>query len=146
MLIFDFYSFRFSVRQPFFSCCNCILINITFIFTDYLPSFQPCKWEVNVVYVTGAKLHGECVDKQPQFNLIVGLLMALVSSVVASTITTIFTPVFDILNVRSLEEMEGYGRSKDKKTSKVMPVNEKIPEEKGKFYQLLNHRNVIHTN
>ena len=88
--IFPWLSFAFVIGK-----------HVTFIHSllEYLPVFTPCKWEQNVVSVTGAKEYGECVNIQPEFDVTVGLLIALVSSIISVIITAVLAPVFDVLNL-----------------------------------------------
>ena len=93
--IFPWLSFAFVIGK-----------HVTFIHSllEYLPVFTPCKWEQNVVSVTGAKEYGECVNIQPEFDVTVGLLIALICSIISVIITTVFAPVFDVLNLSGMKD------------------------------------------
>ena len=116
---------------PRFSFAFVIGKHVTFILSllEYLPVFTPCKWEQNVVSVTGAKEYGECVNIQPEFDVTVGLLIALVSSIISVIITAVLAPVFDVLNVKNIEDFDQYHATKDNK--KIAPAPQKASQRKG---------------
>ena len=131
----------------YLSCSSTTMMNLVLtVCIDYLPSFgfRPCAWEEHIVNVTGATSHGECVNRQPQFNTTVALLIALVSGVAASVSTAIFASVFDILNVKNLDELEGYEESTNHKLTKVMPFSEDAHMKIGRFYLCPNNSRYYH--
>ena len=133
LFFIDVYVFIY-VNVVFFLGCHLSFViekHVTFIHSllEYLPVFTPCKWEQTVVSVTGAKEYGECVNIQPEFDLTVGLLIALVSSIISVIITAVLAPVFDVLNVKNIEDFDQYHDTKDNK--KIAPAPKKASQRKG---------------
>lgn len=96
--------------------------------------------------MSGAELHGECIDVQSEFQLNIALFIALASGIVTVLIMNVVDPLFSTLNLEDTNLEEG---DKSKIGDKVVPLRRRedlIHEETNKIQMSGGHPCVVFRN